>query len=312
MRRRHNIKPITIKKDAAATEALRKLRSFLDPREPVLAHLLVRTWRNQERAITYKELREAIIAGEISSDYIEQWQQDYARFVVRYMEPRWQEAIEAGAKEKLIKYPDFNFDPMGTGVLEWTEDRAAQFITNCTNTQIEGLRAAVRQASTLETMTVDQLARVIRPMVGLTKDQSSANLKYYEKLLEKGVKEKRARDLAAKYAEKQHRYRGMSIARTEMAFSYNKGADLGIRQAQEAGYMGEMVKIWCTAGDGDRVCEYCQELDGKRIGMNEEFDFKTKLTTPGIRLTPPAHPGCRCVALYEEISPPIYKPRQIQ
>ena len=300
--------PMTIKKDVAAVEALKNLRSFLDPREPRLVYLLARTWKNQGKAITYKELREAILSGEISADYLEQWQQDYARFVVKFMEPRWQEAIEAGAMELLKQYPDFNFDPMGNGVLEWTENRAAQFITNCTNTQIEGLRAVVRQAAALENMTVDQLARAVRPMVGLTKAQTSANLKYYTKLIESGVKEKKAQDLSAKYAAKQHRYRGYNIARTELAYSYNKGADLGIRQAQEAGYMGDMVKIWCTADD-ERVCEYCGPLDGKQIAMDEEFSFNTRLTTPGIRLTPPAHPSCRCTVMYKEISPPIYKPK---
>lgn len=302
--------PITIKKDAAAVLALEKLRSFLDPREPRLAYFLVRTWNNQSKAITYKELREAILKGEISADYIEQWQQDYARFVIDHMESRWEEAIIAGANEQLTRFPDFNFDPMGDGVLEWTEDRAAQFITNCTNTQIEGLRAVVRQAATLENMTVDQLARAVRPLVGLTRDQSRANLNYYTKLIESGVKEKRAQYLAAQYAGKQHRYRSMNIARTELAFSYNKGADFGIRQAQQAGYMGEMVKIWCTADD-ERTCEICGALDGKRIAMDEDFDYYTRLQTsnPGIRRTPPAHPSCRCVTLYEEVSPPIIKPR---
>lgn len=304
---KYGMKKITpIKKSVAAITALKKLRSFLDPREPGLAYLLVRTWNNQGKAITYKELREAILAGEISADLLDQWQQDYAKFVVKYMEPKWEEALEAGAREQLIKYPDFNFDPMGDGVITWTENRAAEFITNCTNTQIEGLRAVVRQAATLETMPVDQLARAIRPMVGLTKQQGVANLKYYNKLIEKGASPKKALDLSTRYAAKQHRYRGYNIARTELAFSYNKGADLGIRQAQEKGYMGEMVKVWCTADD-ERMCDYCASLDGKRIAMDEEFDFYTKLqySNPGIRRTPPAHPSCRCAVMYEEVSPPI-------
>lgn len=290
--------PITIKKDAAAVLALEKLRSFLDPREPRLAYFLVRTWNNQSKAITYKELREAILKGEISADYIEQWQQDYALFVIDHMESRWEEAIIAGANEQLINYPDFNFDPMGDGVLEWTENRAAQFITNCTNTQIEGLRAVVRQAATLENMTVDQLARAIRPLVGLDKPMASANLKYYNKLIESGVKEKRAQDLAAKYAGKQHRYRGMRIARQELAMAYNTGADNGIRQAQEAGYMGAMRKVWCTSED-ERVCPICGPLDGKIVGMDEEFPTNVSSRYKFTRLYPPAHIQCRCVALYE-------------
>lgn len=298
--------PKTIRKSQPAIDALQRLRSFLDPREPALAYFLVRTWNNQSKAITYKELREAILAGEISAEYIEQWQQDYARFVIKYMEPQWTDALEIGAEEQLRNY-DFNFDPMGQGVIEWTEDRAAQFITNCTNTQIEGLRAVVRQAATLENMVVDQLARVIRPLVGLTKDQSVANLKYYNKLIEKGVKEAKAQDLASKYAGRQHRYRGMRIARQELAMAYNTGADIGIRQAQEAGYMGEMRKVFCCAED-ERVCPVCGSLEGKIVGMDEEFPTNVSSRYKFTRLHPPVHIQCRCVVLYEEVSPPIMKP----
>lgn len=298
-----------VKKSIQATAALTKLRSFLDVKEPRLVFFLVRTWNAQQKAITYKELREAIMAGEISAEYLEQWRQDYARFVVKHMEPGWLEAMEEATKEKTINFPDFNFDPMGDGVLDWTENRAAEFVTNVTNQQIEGLRAVVRRAATLENMTVDQLARAIRPMVGLYRQQSIANLNYYTKLIEGGMKEKKAVELSIKYAAKQHRYRAYNIARTELAYAYNKGAHEGIKQAQAAGYMGEMVKVWCTADD-ERTCEYCGSLEGKQIAMDEEFGFHTRLTAPGIKLTPPAHPSCRCAVIYEEISPPIYRPNQ--
>lgn len=293
-----------LSKSSDATRALKKLRSFLDSKEPGLVYFLVNTWRHQGQAITYKELREAILAGEISADLLDDWRQDYARFVVRHLEPRWIEAMEAAAKEELIKFPDFNFNPTGYGIAEWTENRAAEFVTYSTTAQIEGLRAVVRQAAVLENMTVDVLARAIRPMVGLYKQQSIANLNYFSKLVENGVSEKKATDLSIRYAARQHRYRAYNIARTELAFAYNKGADFGIRQAQAAGYLGEMVKIWSTADD-ERMCEYCGSLEGKTIAMDEEFDFKTKLTAPGIRLTPPAHPSCRCAVMYKQISPPI-------
>lgn len=299
---------INIRKDAAAITALKKLRSFLDVKEPRLVSFLVRTWRLQGDAITYKELREAILAGEISADYLEQWRQDYSRFVKLYMEPAWTEAIEASIKEIIAKYPEFSFDPMAEGVRKWAETRGAEFVTNSTSTQIEGLRAVVRKASVLEDMSVDQLARAIRPMVGLTKQQSVANLNYYTKLRENGVSEKRAHDLALRYAARQHRFRGYNIARTELAFAYNQGAHEGVKQAQAAGYMGETVKIWCTADD-ERVCPICGGLEGKQLAMDDDFDFYTRLATsanPTIRMTPPAHPSCRCAVMYKEIGPPIY------
>lgn len=296
-----------ITKAFEGSEALRQLRAFLDANEPELVYWLVHTWRTQGKAITYKELREAILAGDISWDIMEEWYQDYTAFVRDHLQPKWIDAMHAATKRMEEKYPDWYFDPLADGVREWAENRAAAFVTEVTTTQIEGIRAVIFRASVLEDMTVDQLARAIRPMVGLTRPQAVSNLKYYEKLIAKGASEKKAVDLATRYAARQHRYRGYNIARTELAFSYNQGAHMGIKQAQEQGYMGETVKIWSTAND-ERVCKICGGLHKTQVGMDEEFNFPTRLADPGIRQTPPAHPMCRCAVMYKEIGPPIIPP----
>ena len=295
-----------IQKSAAESRVLRLLRSFLDANEPALVRILVNTWRSQGRAITYKELREAILNGEIDPEYLEDWMQDYAHLVAEYLQPAWEKAIEAGVQDLLTKFPEWYFDPMAAGVRAWTASHAAEFVTSVTNTQIQGLRAVVRRAAVLEDLTVDELSRVIRPMVGLTEQQAAANLKYYETLRANGTSEKRAQDLAHRYAARQHRYRGYNIARTELAFAYNQGSYEGTKQAQAAGYLGDTVKVWCTADD-ERVCKICGGLEGKEVAMDEDFDFTTKLARRNatIRRVPPAHPSCRCAVLYKEISPPI-------
>lgn len=297
-----------VRKAAPEAEVLRLLRSFLDTNEPSLVRILVNTWNAQGRAITYKELREAILSGDISVEYWEDWQQDYARLVTQYLQPAWEKAIAAGVQTLQAKYPTWHFDPMADGVRQWVANHGAEFVTNSTRTQIEGLRAVVQRAAALEDLSVDELSRVIRPMVGLTKQQATANLNYYNTLIENGVKEQKAQDLSIRYAARQHRYRGYNIARTELGFAYSKGAHEGTKQAQEAGYMGEVVKVWCTALD-ERTCPICSALEGKEVAMDEDFDFKTKLEAihPGIRQTPPAHPSCRCAVLYKEISPPKTK-----
>lgn len=297
-----------VQKSAGAIDVLQKLRAFLDVEEPELVYFLVNLWRTQGRAITYKELREAILAGTLDVKLLEEWQQDYARFVREYLKPAWIMAMDAAATEIQQKYPEWYFDPMAEGVQDWADRRGAEFVTSVTNNQMEGLRAVVQRASVLQDINVDTLARAIRPLVGLYHQQSVANLRYFEKLIQSGVKEKRALDLSIRYAARQHRYRGYLIARTELAFSYNKGAHEGIKQAQAAGYMGKVEKIWVTAAD-ERTCPYCSALDGKRIAMDEEFDFKTKLalSDPRIRLTPPAHPSCRCSVIYEEVAPPVIR-----
>lgn len=307
---RFNIRPDQeiVRKAAPEAEVLRLLRSFLDTNEPSLVRILVNTWNAQGRAITYKELREAILNGDISVEYWEDWQQDYARLVTQYLQPAWEKAIAAGVQTLQAKYPTWHFDPMADGVRQWVANHGAEFVTNSTRTQIEGLQAVVQRAAALEDLSVDELSRVIRPMVGLTKQQANANLNYYNNLIANGVKANRAQDLSIRYAARQHRYRGYNIARSELAYAYNKGAHEGVKQAQEAGYMGEVVKVWCCADD-ERICSYCGGLEGKTIAMDEEFDFKTRLsaTNPGIRLTPPAHPSCRCAIMYKEVAPPRFK-----
>lgn len=284
-----------IAKSDAQAEVLRLLRSFLDANEPGLVRFLVNTWRSQGQAITYKEIREAILRGDVDYKWLDDWMQDYAKLVEQVMRPAWEKAIEEGFKNKAREYPGFYFKPMAEGVRDWASTHAAEFVTNVSTTQIEGIRAVVQRAAVLEDMSVDELARVIRPMIGLTKQQSGAVMKYYEKLREKGVTPKRAKDMALRDAARRHRSRAYDIARTELATAYNTGADDAVRAAQAKGYMGEMDKIWCAA-DAERMCPYCGKMDGKRIAMDEEFEgISSSWST---RRHPPAHPGCRCGVLY--------------
>lgn len=281
-------------------ETLKKLRGFLDTAEPRLVYFLTNLWRAQGKAITYKELREAILSGAISKEYLEEWQQDYNKFVVTTLLPAWEEGMKAATDDLEAKYRGWYYNPASSGVKSWTKAHAAEFVTNVTQTQHDALRAVVERAASYEDRNVDSLARTVRSMVGLTRQQAEANLNYYENLINNGVKEKKAQDLAMKYAARQNRYRAYNIARTELAYAYNKGMDDGIRQAQADGYMGNTVKVWCTADD-ERVCDTCGGLEGKVIAMDDDFDFSTRLNLPGIKRVPPAHPGCRCAVMYREV-----------
>lgn len=294
------------KADPEAETLLDRLRSFLDVSEPEIALLLVRMWRTQGNAITYKELRTAILNGEISADYFEEWQQDYSVFVQRHLAPAWKQAMESAVSVIKEKHPDWHYDPMADGVREWTEAHGAEFVTRSTSDQIAALRTMVQRAAVLEDISVDQLARMVRPVVGLTQQQATANLNYFHTLIDNGVSKKKATDLSIRYAAKQHRYRGYNIARTELAFAYNQGSYQGTKQAQAAGYIGDVEKVWCTADD-ERVCPICGALEGVSVAMDEDFNFQTKLIgrNPTIRRVPPAHPSCRCAVLYREITPPV-------
>lgn len=290
-----------IQKAAEEAQVLQLLRSFLDENEPGLARILVNTWRSQGNAITYKEIREAILRGDIDKAWLDDWMQDYAKLVDKHMRPAWEKAIDAGFASKAEKYPVFYFNPMADSIRTWAATHAAEFVTNVSTAQIDGLRAVIQRAAVLEDMSVDELSRVIRPMIGLTKQQSNAVMNYYQKLRDKGVTPKRARESAIRDAARRHRERAYSVARTELATAYGTGAHEATKQAQARGYMGRTVKRWCAADD-ERMCPYCGGMDGKEIEMDEEFDgISSSWST---RLHPPAHPGCRCVAMYVEKAPP--------
>ena len=293
-----------IQKADAEALVLQQLRSFLDANEPGLVRFLLNTWQSQGKAITYKELREAILAGDLDPQWLEDWMQDYARFVTKHMMPAWEKAIAVGAANLAVSSRGWHFNPMADAVRAWTETHAAEFITNVTSTQIDGLRAVIRRAAVLDHTSVDDLARVIRPMVGLSKPQAEANMRYFENLLDSGMSEKKAQDLSLRYAGRQNRHRAYTIARTELATSYNVGAYEGTKQAQAEGLMGETMKIWCTAFD-ERVCKVCGDLEGVEVGMDDNFDGAS--SSWSTRKHPPVHPGCRCAVIYEEIAPPTPK-----
>lgn len=63
-----------------------------------------------------------------------------------------------------------------------------------------------------------------------------------------------------------------------------------------------MKKTWRIADD-ERKCKYCNALNGIQIELDADFAFKTNIKNiPTIKKVPPAHPNCRCVVTYEEVT----------
>lgn len=207
------------------------------------------------------------------------------------------------------------YNPTEETIRNWIQNRAGELITNCTNEQLEAIRHILAESKANQ-MSVDETARLIRPTIGLTKPQAAANLKYYQTMKENLRKEhprmkeeaieKKARDAAAKYAEKQIRYRAKLIAETELASAYNHGVHEAIRDGMASGRLPVMKEIWSTAKN-DRVCEACQDLEGMEVGFDEEFsvDVHSKRNPERVLRTltavvPPLHPRCHCALMYVE------------
>ena len=292
-------------------QILKKLEDFLknESEEPV--KILCRFWKDQQNAITYKELRQAVIDGTLTEETFREWSNDYSLLVQERLKFMWDNALAAGSiSQPLVNgLAGYVFSSDTPAIMTWIQQRGAELVTVISIEQRDAIKALLSQ-SVREHHSVDELARFIRPCIGLTEPQAKANLRYYDNIV-RSLKEqhpkmkvetvqRRAREAASKYAEKQHRQRALTIAQTEMATTYNKGADEGIRQAQDQNLIGKIVKRWCTSGD-DNVCEVCRSLEGREISMDSSFSMVKGWFNSSGNLTPPAHPRCACAIEYIEV-----------
>ncbi len=271
------------------------LNGFIDYSSPKLCTVLQRTWKNQQQAITYKEIREAITNGQLDMSYMTQWQQDYSKFIVNAYAPLAQQAIDYSAKglqamfgigAKSLNYPYMD---------SFIASQGGKLIREVTAEQYKAINVLVRQASFSETMDVQQLAKAIRPTIGLTTRQAQAAFNRYQQAIADGYSQADARAIQAKYAERMHRTRAETIAITEMAYAYNHGQQAYMEQCIKDGLIGGAQKKWITAFD-ERVCDVCGKLDGEIAEMDIPFSVGVPV--------PPAHPRCRCVVNYVNVTPP--------
>lgn len=290
-----------ISKEFTYLAALRHLRKMLSSNEPELIELYARSFLDHP-GISYADLKKAIEDGYLTDAMIQTWQNEYAKFVYEHVEPIM----------KKVAYSSFSYSagkllyPQSSGtyeaVNEWISKHLAEHITRVSSDQKKALNTIIkRTVSSGETSS--QLAKVIRPLVGLTKPQMTANYNYYttmaETLTRNGSTDAKARHIARKrsleYAARQHRKRAADIARTELATAYNNSEYICIKEAQKQNLIGNLKKKWCTAGN-EGVCKHCKLLDAMEIDIDDYFQSDL-----GPVLVPPLHVRCRCVVLYIEV-----------
>lgn len=318
-------------KSKSAQEVLDRLKEFLDGNMDQPVQVLCGFWEDQQNAISYQEIREAIKNGSLSSETIKDWQHDYSVLVREKMTGIWQDAMKQGpAGQPIFDGKEFTLNMQTPGIYSWISQRGAEFVTACAQEQKDAISALLVKKM-VDEHTVDELARMIRPCIGLTEGQAKAVTKFYDNMVKtlteahpkmsKDRIRERALDAQLKYAEREHRARALLIAQTESAFAFNRGADEGIRQAQQQGLVGVVLKKWSTSGD-DRVCPVCEALNGVTIGIDGGYDDELKRFVKEGRLrqvqissafrvadsmVPPAHPRCACAVEYVETSPPDVK-----
>lgn len=303
-----------IRKNEKSQIVLDKLREHLDngAEEPI--RFLVRFWSDQSVVITYAELRDIVESEDAPEKILNDWFQDYSKLIAERITPLWVASMMEGWRSNPLFQEmeiDFEFRTSERNVRRWLMERAAELVTNCGEEQREAIRYLVAECANHQ-MATAETARYLRATIGLTRQQVEANLKFYRSVKERlreehprmttATIEKKARRAAARYAEKQHRYRAETIARTEMATAYHQGNDQAVRQAMEQGLMPEVKKVWSTADD-DKVCAVCRTLEGMEVEMDADFSVETgvKVKRTMAAKLPPIHPRCACAVKYVEV-----------
>ena len=243
---------------------------------------------------SYSEIEELILSGRL--DAALDWQGRYATLINEVLAPLWVKAYQIAAQRASkgrIILSDSDLD-----MRKILSEHGGDLITNLTEESRRAI-ANVLLHGTEGLINPRQLARQIRPLIGLNSRQAESNMKYRAKIreeyLEAGASlnhaEKMAERAAIKYASRQHRFRAETIMNTELAFAYNRGAHDGVLRSISRGYMNRCEMVWTTAG-AIRTCPRCLEINGKVVGFTDEA---------GVQL-PPLHPRCRCAIIYREVS----------
>lgn len=275
------------------------LRRYTDSRHPVIARWLYSTWNAQREDLKYQEIRNAIRDGELSPEVLERWQQEYALLITEHLSREWEKAILYGATyiaaavQRRLKAPGWRPDLSSVWaqrVAEWIQTRGTRLAVDLTQRQHDAVKAVIRHHLLVDPVPVEELARRIRPIIGLTAREAQAVQNYRQELLEQGMDPSKVEHWAQNYAGYLHRRRALRIARTETASAFNYGQLETMRQAVREGLVSEVYKVWWTARD-ERVCLACGPLHGRRVRLEEPF--------PNGAYAPPLHPMCRCTVLYE-------------
>jgi len=325
-------------------QAYKPIGSSLSSSEKRLSDLIQEAYNSIPTAVYSADLTESAIAAQNKlalstlTSYSERFQE--------VLQAQYEASAELGVKElrailsrswaKLSKASDalpskaiqsWGFNGKGVAAADWAKTEAGKLITNMTVTQQETFRQVINTSQTLgrtpatsarvlvetlnsvapSTPTAISLSTLLGVNAnGLTVryEQAVVNraTSVAQSLADKGITGQKAVDKVRadtqKYADQLRRSRSVTIARTETMMANNEGRLATFQQAVNDGMLSKehSRKIWSTSPMD--VCPICVPLNGQMVKIDEEFSNG--------RLTPPAHPRCRCsfdiepnVKLYE-------------
>jgi hypothetical protein len=181
------------------------------------------------------------------------------------------------------------FDVTNPAAVVAAERNAAALVSGVSKATRTAIREVIARAVG-EGIPPREAAQMIKPLIGLRRDQAAAVMSY-RKELQRAARLNAARLQRAveRYSDRLLRQRALLIARTETLRAVNEGQQALWEQAVRDGLLGaKVMKLWIVTPD-DKTCPSCKAVRPKRVPLRSLFRSGLK-TVP----TPPLHPNCRC------------------
>lgn len=175
--------------------------------------------------------------------------------------------------------------PVRDATLRAIEQRAKKITRAIAVDQRRALRSALTDG-TRRGLRIEEIANNIRNSVGLLPAEAKRINAYNATQEQKESMREFAIDRRVE-----------NIVRTETIFAQNAGLNDVWQTAVEDGYLPPTVEKEWVAAMEDRTCPICEELDGQRVPLNDDY-YSDEL---GEDVSfPPAHPSCRCTQIIRE------------
>jgi len=162
-------------------------------------------------------------------------------------------------------------DLLGQKAIEWANKNAAKLVTAVNNETRKAIREAIKTGLN-QGQSIKEIARDLKPMIGLNQRQHEAVRRLKNKLINAGLPKETIKKRVGRYAEKSLRYRARMIARTETAGALSDGNLMGL-EAMGATHVKGIADV--------NACEVCLSIiNGQVYKIQEAFGMI------------PVHPNC--------------------
>jgi hypothetical protein len=259
----------------------RAIHRIADKLEPPLRRRFLEAVRQLQGRVSFAAIVRAIHAGGITvelTDMVDGLKREL-RAAVRVLNEAFAQAAKVTlGRGDLHLRGAFNLtNPLAVNAADVNSAALVREITTETRRSLQSVISRTIQ----EGISPSDAARLIRPVIGLTRAQANAVFK---------VSVAKGPGAAQTYAQQLLRHRAETIARTETIRASVDGQLAVWDEARRRGLLpGNARKRWIVTPD-DRLCPECAPMHGMTVPLDGLFVSHMGNAVQG----PPLHPSCRC------------------